>query len=122
MANHPIVHIEFSASDLQAAAKFYADLFGWKTEYVPQMNYVTFEAPPGPGGGFNPVDGQMTKPGDVFVYIQTDDIEATLAKAQSLGGKILVPKTEIPNIGWFGFFTDPTGNRVGLFTGMGGQG
>jgi predicted enzyme related to lactoylglutathione lyase len=27
-----------------------------------------------------------------------------------------MPKTEIPGIGWWGMFTDPTGNKIGLFT------
>ena len=56
--------------------------------------------------------------GDVLVYVATDDVQASLAKAESLGGKTLVPKTEIPKIGWFGIFADPTGNKVGLFTGV----
>jgi len=109
MSNHPIVHVEFSADDPKAAGKFYAELFGWKTESMPEMNYVTFEAEGGPGGGFNPLSEPVKA---------TDDIEASLAKAESLGGKTLVPKTEISKIGWFGMFVDPTGNKVGLFTGM----
>ena len=117
MSSHPIVQVEFSAKDLEAAAKFYAALFGWKTESMPEMNYVTFEAEGGPGGGFNPLSEQV-KAGDVLVYVATDDVQASLAKAESLGGKTLVPKTEIPKIGWFGIFADPTGNMVGLFTGM----
>lgn len=121
MSKHPIVHIEFSAKDPLAAAKFYSDLFGWKTEHLPQMNYVTFEAEGGPGGGFNPL-GEQVKAGDAFVYVATGDIEVSLSKAVSLGGKTLVPKTEIPNIGWFALFSDPTGNTVGLFTGMGESG
>jgi predicted enzyme related to lactoylglutathione lyase len=118
MSQHPIVHIEFSAKDPEAAGKFYADLFGWKVESFPGMDYYGFEAQGGPGGGFNPL-GEQVKAGDVYVYVATDDIEATLAQAESLGGKTLVPKTEIPNMGWFAFFTDPTGNKVGLYTGMG---
>jgi predicted enzyme related to lactoylglutathione lyase len=121
MSSHPIVHVEFAASDPKAAGKFYGDLFGWKIEVDPQFDYVTFATEPGPGGGFPRVDGEMYKPGDVLVYVATDDIEATLARAGSLGGKTLVPKTEIPGTGWFAVFADPTGNRVGLFTGMGGQ-
>ena len=119
MSKHPIVHIEFSAHDPQAAARFYSDLFGWKTESMPEMNYVMFDTGEAQGG-FNPVSDQV-KAGDVYVYISTDDIEASLAKAESLGGKAIVPKTEIPNMGWFAFFTDPTGNMVGLYTGMGEQ-
>jgi predicted enzyme related to lactoylglutathione lyase len=118
MSKHPIVHIEFSAKDPEASSKFYREIFGWKIEVDTDMNYSMFEAEPGPGGGFNPVDGEMTNAGDIFVYIQTEDIEATLAKIESLGGSTLLPKTEIPNTGWFAFFSDPAGNRVGLYTGM----
>ncbi len=112
---HPIVHIEFSANDCVTAAKFYSELFGWKTEQIPQMNYATFAAEGGPGGGFNPVDDSYPA-GTVMVYIDSDDIDADLARVVEHGGKILTTKHEIPGTGWFGVFSDPTGNRVALFT------
>ncbi len=116
MSGHPIVHIEISTNDLVATGKYYADLFGWKVEQMPEANYATFADDGGPGGGFNPVSD--TNPaGTILVYVSTDDIEATLAKAVSLGGKVLVKKTEIPNMGWFGVFQDPDGNSIGLYTG-----
>ena len=118
MSKHPIVHIEFSAQDREAAGKFYSDLFGWKVEQMPEMDYATFESSEGVGGGFNPVK-EGNPAGTVVVYIGTDDIEATLAKAESLGAKTIVPKTEIPTMGWFGMFTDPTGNLIGVYTGLG---
>jgi predicted enzyme related to lactoylglutathione lyase len=114
MSDHPIVHIEISAKDREAAAKFYADLFSWKFEQMPEMNYATFEALP-VGGGLNPVT-ESNPAGTVIVYVGTDDVTASLAKAEKLGGKTLVPKTEIPNMGFFGIFRDPTGNPIGLFT------
>ena len=114
MSEHPIVHVEFSAQDRQAAGKFYSELFGWKVQQIPEMNYATFETG-SVGGGLNPV--QETYPaGTVVVYVHTDDIDATLVKAESLGGKTLVPKSEIPGVGWFGLFADPTGNMIGLLT------
>jgi len=116
MATHPIVHIEFATTDPQAAGAFYAKLFGWKIENMPEMNYVTFGAEGGVGGGFPKADNEMYKPGDVLVYVGTDDIDASLARVESLGGKTLMPKTEIPTVGWFGIFSDPTGTRVALFT------
>lgn len=79
------------------------------------MNYATFTAEGGPGGGFNPVS-QDAPAGTVLVYIQSADIEADLARAAKLGGKILVPKMEIPGKGWFGVFADPTGNKLALYT------
>ena len=121
MSKHPIVHIEFSAHDRVAAAKFYTDVFNWKVAQIPEMNYATFEAEGGPGGGFATVDNQLHKAGDVLVYIGTDDIDATLARIVKSGGKIVLPKTEIPSIGWFAIFNDPTGNRVALYTGINQQ-
>lgn len=117
MSDHPIVHIEFSTKNLVATGKFYSDLFGWKVEQIPEMNYATFAAEPGPGGGFNPISD--TNPaGTTLVYVGTDDIEASLAKAVSLGGKVLRSKTEIPSMGWFGIFQDPDGNTVALYKSM----
>lgn len=39
-----------------------------------------------------------------------------LEKAVELGGRKVKEKTEIPDIGWFGLFTDLDGNTIGLFT------
>jgi uncharacterized protein len=115
MSKYSIVHVEFSANDREAAGKYYGDLFGWKVQQMPEMNYATFDPGEGPGGGFNPVSD--TNPaGNVLVYVGTDDIDGTLARAEQLGGKVLVPKMEIPETGWFGIFSDPTGNQVGLYT------
>lgn len=127
MANHPIVHIEIPATDIETTSKFYGDVFGWQIQTDPMYNYSMFHAEGGPAGGFVKVgephdQGTMHyKPGEVLVYISTDDIDATLAQIEAHGGKTVVPKTEIPHVGWFGVFTDPTGNRVALFTGMGHQ-
>jgi predicted enzyme related to lactoylglutathione lyase len=115
MAKHSIVHIELSAKDPKAAGDFYKELFGWKIDVDEKSKYVQFTPDEAPGGGFNQV-GENAKAGDVLVYVSTDDIEASLAKAVKLGGKSLMPKTEIPGFGWFAIFSDPTGNKVGLYT------
>ncbi len=116
MSKRSIVHVEFSSRDLKESGKFYQDLFGWKVTMVPEMNYATWEAGEPPMGGFNPPD--MSQPGDVIVYVESDDIEADLKRIKSLGGTILREKTEIPQVGWFGLFKDPAGNQLGLFTAM----
>ena len=128
MPNHSIVHVDVPSHDLEAAGKFYAGLFCWTIQPMPEFNYALFDAPPGPGGGFVTTadetadPGPMSfKPGEVLVYVSTNDIDATLARVESLGGRPLLPKTEIPGIGWYGVFADPTGNRIGLYTGMNPQ-
>ena len=123
MSNHSIVHIEIPAKKAGEAGKFYGDLFGWKIEADPAYNYVMFQAEGGPGGGFVEVGGSSApiqyKPDSLLVYVSTDDIDATLAKVESLGGKTVLPKTEIPQMGWWAVLADPTGNRIGLFSGLG---
>ncbi len=116
MSNHSIVHVEIPASDPAQAGKFYGDLFGWNIHVDEAFDYHMFQAESGPAGGFVQVGGMGGyKPGEVLIYVSTDDIDATLAKVESLGGKTLQPKAEIPNAGWFAIFADPTGNRIALF-------
>ena len=116
MSKHPIVHVEISAQDLEAAGKFYADVFGWKVQQMPEMSYAMFETDEGElGGGLNPVTDENPA-GSVVVYIDADDINATLSQVEKSGGKSLVPKTLIPGMGWFAIFVDPTGNKIGLYT------
>ena len=118
MSQHTIVHIEFSARDPKSAGDFYGQLFGWKIGTIPEMDYITFEITPELGGGFLDVNEEEYQPGDIIPYISTPDIEETLVQVEALGGKTLKPKTEIPGIGWYAFFADPTGNRMGLYTGL----
>ena len=113
MPQHPIVHIEIAAKDRETAGKFYSEIFGWKVQQLPEMNYATFEAEGGPGGGFNPVENDPPAP--VMAYIHTDDIDATLKRIQELGGKILRPKDDIPEMGQFAFFSDPSGNPLAVW-------
>ena len=117
MSKRNVVHIEIPAADVKAAGKFYQSLFGWKLQHDEELNYSMWEAGDGPGGGFPAVSDEAPA-GHVLVYIDSDDIEADLKNAEKLGGKIVHPKTEIPQTGWFGMFQDPTGNVVGLYTSM----
>lgn len=116
MAKHEIVHVEIPASDPNAAGTFYSELFGWKTTNHEGMDYTMFDPGSGPGGGFPNITHGF-EVGHVLIHVQTDDIDASLSKATSLGGKTQIEKTEIPGIGWYAIFTDPTGNSIGLYTG-----
>jgi uncharacterized protein len=117
VTNRNIVHIEIPAADAAKAGKFYQDLFGWKIETDLKMNYTMWEPAKGPGGGFSPLDASV-KPGDVLIYVESADIEADLKRVKELGGAVLSEKAEIPQIGWFAMFKDPTGNSIALYTSM----
>ena len=121
MATHPIVHVEIPASNTKEAGEFYSKLFDWKLELDTNFNYLQFQPQGGPGGAFVDVD-ETTKPGNVLVYIGADDIDTVLSQVEQLGGKIITPKMEIPMTGWFAVFSDPTGNRIGLYTSAHSQG
>lgn len=117
MTKRNIVHIEIPTKDAKSSAEFYEKLFGWHIERDDAMDYTMWDPHEGPGGGFSAVD-ENVKPGNVHIYVNSKDIDADLKKVVSLGGTILTPKTEIPNTGWFGMFSDPTGNTIALYTSM----
>lgn len=117
MSKRNVVHVEIPAANVEGAGKFYEALFGWKLQHMPEMNYTMWEAGDGSGGGF-PEASAENPAGQVLVYIDSDDIDADLKQAEKLGGKVLRQKTEIPGMGWFGIFQDPTGNVLAVYTGM----
>ena len=117
MANRSIVHVELSANDPAASAKFYSDLFGWESHEVPGSNYWVFSTEENRGGGFNAIGdagGMDVKPGTVVIYVHSEDIEADLSRAEQLGAQVIMPKMDIGEFGWIGVFRDPTGNLVGV--------
>lgn len=115
MEKHPIVHVEFSAKDRKVSQEFYAKAFGWELTPYDDMNYTTFNTGEGVAGGLNPVSEDYPA-GTVTVYIQTSDITGSLAAVEAAGGTIVSSEWEVPGVGKFGFFRDPSGNMVGLIT------
>jgi hypothetical protein len=72
-------------------------VFGWKIEADPR--WITSPIPAPNRRRLPKIDGEMFKGNDLIVYIDTDDIRATLAEIEAHGAKALLPKTEIPTIG-----------------------
>jgi predicted enzyme related to lactoylglutathione lyase len=114
MAQKPnsIVHVEFHSNAPEKTKSFLKDVFGWKFEDVPQMNYSMFNPPSAPGGGLQQAENL---PAGVIDYILSEDIDNTLRKITSSGGAITMPKQEIPGMGWFAVFQDPTGITLALY-------
>ena len=116
MAN-PFVHVELNTTDLAKAKAFYGKLFAWTLEDVdmgPTGTYTLIKPGDGTGGGMlkHPVPGA---PSVWLAYVVVDDIEAATRKAESLGAKIEKGVTEIPHVGSFSIFTDPTGATLALW-------
>ena len=117
MAAQPIVHIELVTTDPKAAGQFYQEVFGWKLDLDPTFDYLQFEAQGGPGGAFIKPDNDNAG-ANAVIYLASDDIDADLSRVQAAGGQVVVPKTEIPQTGWFAIFSDPSGSRMALYQSM----
>lgn len=114
--SHPVVWFEVLGEDGAKLRAFYAELFAWKIDANNPMKYGLVEATGGrgiPGGVGEPTAPKSAHPGVTF-YVSTDDIERELARAAGLGGKVLMPRTELPGGTVLGFFADPSGNAIGL--------
>ncbi len=116
---HTIVHFEIAADNTERANKFYNGLFGWKPEKMPgPMEYWMFvtttneKGEPTGGGGIIPrQQPQQT----ITNYIGVDSVEEYSKKVETLGGKVKVPKTEVPGHGWFAVCTDTESNTFALW-------
>ena len=112
---NPVVHFEICSSDLAKAREFYGKLFDWELKHDEAMNYTLVEVGEGGiGGGIMQAEEGKFPPYVAF-YVQVDDLEASVKKAEELGGKVIVPPTPIPNIGNFAMFSDLDGNVIGLW-------
>jgi predicted enzyme related to lactoylglutathione lyase len=124
--DHTIVHFEIPANDVEKLKKFYGELFGWKIEKYPGPSvYYTLQTVPvdenmkpiraGANGGlFERKDAQNPQQAMPTNYISVESAEEYSKKIERLGGKILVPKMEIPGLGWWVLALDPEGNQFGL--------
>jgi predicted enzyme related to lactoylglutathione lyase len=115
----PVVHFEVVGKDAKALQDYYADLFGWEIDADNPMNYgmVAREGnvnPEGVGIGGGVGSGPPGYDGHVTFYIEVPDIEAALAKAESLGGtRVMGPETIMDQVE-LGQFTDPEGHLIGV--------
>jgi predicted enzyme related to lactoylglutathione lyase len=114
--NNPFCHIELTTDNPGKAKEFYGKLFSWKLEDMPMPGgtYTMVKPGEGPGGGI------MKKPSPEaptawLTYVQVESVAATVEQAKKLGGKIVVDKQPIPDMGSFAVIADPTGGTFGVW-------
>ena len=108
---NPVVHWELFAKDAPALGRFYAELFGWHLEPMPEIGYVLIDTWAGAGvnGGVVTVPDGFRRP---LFYVEVDDLQLALDSIEAAGGTMtLAPLTEVVT---FAQFTDPEGRIVGL--------
>ena len=81
------------------------------------MNYTIVKVGEEGLGGIMSIPPQAEgSPPNWGVYVTVDDVDATAGKAEDLGGKILVPPTDIPTVGRFCVMQDPQGALISAIT------
>ena len=113
---HPVMWFEVLGNDGAKLQQFYGGLFGWTFDVIQPINYGvtnTREARGIAGGIGQAFPG--TRSWTTF-YIETPDVTASLAQAERLGGKVVMPRTALPGV-TLGVFEDPEGHAVGLVEG-----
>jgi len=115
----PVVHFEIVAQDPETLRAYYTNLFGWEFDSSNPMNYgiVPRDANVnadgvGIGGGVGPAPEGY--PGHVTFYVEVPDVEAALAKAESLGGSRMMGPEQVMEQVEIGLFNDPEGHVVGV--------
>ena len=111
MAN-PVVHFEIRSDDPDKTRAFFGDLFGWTYPEgaFPGYSYVETGAQTIPGG-IGPLQGGSDEM--VTFFVGVDDIEASLAAAKQLGGRVVQEPVGVPGV-TFALIADPQGHVVGL--------
>ena len=111
-----VIHFEIPAAEPERAAAFYKQVFGWSIEKWPgPMEYwmVTTGADGAPGinGGLLKKQAPTTATTNT---IGVDSVERAIVAVKSAGGRLVMPKTPIPTIGYFAYLEDTEGNLFGV--------
>ncbi len=108
-----VVHFEVIGKDAKKLQDFYSGLFGWTIDANNPMNYGMIDgSESGIGGGIaSDMEGGA---GHLTFYVEVDDLAASLAKAESMGGKATMQPMQVPGGPEIAQFTDPEGHLVGL--------
>ena len=107
-----MVHWEIQARDPALLHKFYADAFSWSIDANNPMNYGMVSSK-GTGGIDGGIGASQSQDSRVVVYAGVPDIPAMLGRIESLGGKTLMPRSDMGMV-VIGLYQDLEGNIMGL--------
>ena len=117
-----VQHFEIPADDVERASKFYTGVFEWKMQKLanpedPSKDYWFFDTKDengnkGIGGGLMK---RQAPEHSVTNYITVPSIDDYASKIEEAGGKVIMPRTEIPEMGFILVFLDTENNMFGLY-------
>jgi uncharacterized protein len=118
-----VAHFEIPADDVERAKKFYREVFGWRMDPVPNMEYTLVRTAETDDKGMikelGAINGGMMKRQAPIehpvITIVVESIDASLKMIKKQGGKMVQKKMPIQGMGFSAYFIDPEGNLMGLF-------
>jgi uncharacterized protein len=108
---------ELMSKDVEVTRQFYTKLFNWETELheMGPMKYFVLKRGDTPAGGMMQITPDMgAMPTSWMPYFGVDDVGGSAAKVAELGGRLMIPPSDIPNVGRFSVFQDPQGATLGI--------
>jgi predicted enzyme related to lactoylglutathione lyase len=109
-----VIHFEIVSTDTAKSKEFFENVFDWKfNQFGAEQYWLISTGDPRTIG----IDGGLVKSKGEAVtvnVIDVPDLEEYIAKVERNGGKIVVPKSGIPGVGWLCYFKDNTGNLFGM--------
>lgn len=118
-----VSHFEIPARDVERAARFYREVFGWRVEPVAWEGGPYFKireageaGGKGIGGGLMPADGAEGGVDQPLLVLHVEEaLEDWLERIVAAGGSVDHPPSRVGEMGSFARFRDPEGNRLGLW-------
>ncbi len=108
-----VMHWEIQSKQPEVLHDFYSEVFGWKIDANNEMNYGLVSSKGANGGIDGGIGGSPDAAARVLVYASVPSISSTLELIEDLGGKTIMPRTDIGMI-VMAIYLDPEGNTMGL--------
>lgn len=112
-----IVWFEIPADNTDRARNFYRQMFGWNIERFPgpkEYWHINTGGPDAsPDGGLIP--RQSARQQWITNYVSVPSVDEAAARVQELGGSICLPKTPVPQMGYFAICQDTEGNTFAVW-------
>lgn len=110
-----VVHFEIGCRDAAKNKEFYAKLLGWEFQNYGGAAQMIMNT-----AGDRSIGGHLNQLGHephnyCVIYAEVPDLKQSIEQATKLGGKQVVPPTDVPGMGSFAWITDPEGNMLGLW-------
>lgn len=119
----PVTHFEITYDEKERAMEFYKTVFGWKMIDMPEMQYTVVHTTETDKKGMtkktNVINGGMMQKTDSasspVIVVKVKSLDDTVKKVEAKGGKVVMPKVEVGDMGYYARVTDTEGNVIGIW-------